>query len=155
MRKCGRSFEIGDTIFRIHYWLSKHPTANIVKLSILATIILSSCTSRLLRLSKRLVLTVSSWFNPFRTGLDVGASSGWGSSINRGMPLRSSCLSVLDKVKAKGKYLIWKSFRKALRSVWNKKDIAVLEQQLARYKDEFRLACCIGLEVIICEVHTT
>lgn len=54
-------------------------------------------------------------------------------------------LSALNKVKVQGKQQKWKSFRKALRSVWSKEDISSLEQQLARLRDELNLRVVVDL----------
>ncbi|XTI87333.1 putative WD-repeat protein [Cenococcum geophilum] len=54
-------------------------------------------------------------------------------------------LSALNKVKVRGKQQKWKSFRKALRSVWSKEDIASLEQRLARLRDELNLRVVVDL----------
>ncbi|KAI9782137.1 MAG: hypothetical protein M1839_005484 [Geoglossum umbratile] len=45
----------------------------------------------------------------------------------------------LQKLKVHGGQNQWESFRKALRSVWSEKNISLLEQQLARFKDEERV----------------
>ena len=57
-------------------------------------------------------------------------------------------LSALDKVKVKGKKQKWKSFRKALRSVWSKEDIAALEQRLARFRDELNFRVGVNLRSV-------
>jgi NACHT domain len=57
-------------------------------------------------------------------------------------------LLALDKVKANGKHQKWKSFRKALQSVWNKEDIAALEQRLARYRDELNFRIVLDLRSV-------
>ncbi|OCK84564.1 hypothetical protein K432DRAFT_282313, partial [Lepidopterella palustris CBS 459.81] len=48
-------------------------------------------------------------------------------------------LTVLGTIKVHGKQHKWKSFRKALQSVWSKDEIALLEQRLARFRDELNL----------------
>ena len=57
-------------------------------------------------------------------------------------------LSALNKVKVQGKQQKWKSFRKALRSVWSKEDIASLEQRLARLRDELNLRVVVDLRSV-------
>jgi hypothetical protein len=57
-------------------------------------------------------------------------------------------LTVLDKVKAKGKHEKWKSFRRALLSVWNKEDIAALEQRLVRFRNELNLRVVLDLRSV-------
>ncbi|KAI9785399.1 MAG: hypothetical protein M1816_000414, partial [Peltula sp. TS41687] len=54
-------------------------------------------------------------------------------------------LSALDRVKVHGKQQKWKSFRKALRSIWSKEDIVSLEQRLARFRDELNLHVTVDL----------
>ena len=143
--KAWTSFEIGDTIFRVRNWLGKqikHPCQSsrpsrhteFLHFPITATL-QAACTYSL-----KLVQPAPNWTRRWGELWLGKLCQSWHA-------VAKQLLSVLDKVKAKGKYLIWKSFRKALRSVWNKKDIAALEQQLARYKDKFRLARCTGLEV--------
>ena len=58
-------------------------------------------------------------------------------------------LSALNKVKVQGKQQKWKSFRKALRSVWSKEDIALLEQRLARLRDELNLRVAVDLRSVM------
>jgi len=58
-------------------------------------------------------------------------------------------LSALNKVKVRGKQQKWKSFRKALRSVWSKEDIASLEQRLARLRDELNLRVVVDLRSVM------
>jgi hypothetical protein len=57
-------------------------------------------------------------------------------------------LAALDKVKVKGKQDKWKSIRKALQSVWSKKEIEELERRLARLKEELNLHVVVGLRYI-------
>jgi hypothetical protein len=57
-------------------------------------------------------------------------------------------LAALDKVKVKGKQDKWKSIRKALQSVWSKKEIEELERRLARLKEELNLHIVVGLRYI-------
>ncbi len=57
-------------------------------------------------------------------------------------------LSALDRVKLHGKQQKWKSFRKALRSVWSKEDIMSLEQRLARFRDELNLHVTVDLRSV-------
>ncbi|KAI9862929.1 MAG: hypothetical protein M1813_004102 [Trichoglossum hirsutum] len=62
-------------------------------------------------------------------------------------------LTVLDSVKAHGGQNKWKSFRKALRSVWSKEDIALLEQRLARFRDELNLRVTMDLRERVIQVN--
>ncbi|KAH0543092.1 hypothetical protein FGG08_002606 [Glutinoglossum americanum] len=57
-------------------------------------------------------------------------------------------LTVLDSIKVHGGQNKWKSFRKALRSVWSKEDIALLEKQLARFRDELNLRVAVDLRSV-------
>ncbi|KAI9778855.1 MAG: hypothetical protein M1839_007818 [Geoglossum umbratile] len=57
-------------------------------------------------------------------------------------------LTVLDIVKVCGGQNKWKSFRKAMRSVWSKDDIALLEQRLARLRDELNLRVTVDLRSV-------
>jgi hypothetical protein len=57
-------------------------------------------------------------------------------------------LAALDKVKVKGKQDKWKSIRKALQSVWSKKEIEELERRLARLQEELNLHVVVGLRYI-------
>ncbi|KAI9772557.1 MAG: hypothetical protein M1840_000762, partial [Geoglossum simile] len=57
-------------------------------------------------------------------------------------------LTVLRSVKVHGEQNKWKSFRKALRSVWSKEDIALLEQRLARFRDELNLRVAMDLRSV-------
>lgn len=57
-------------------------------------------------------------------------------------------LGALNKVKANGKHQKWKSFRKALQSVWKKEDIAALEQRLVRYRDELNFRVILDLRSV-------
>jgi hypothetical protein len=86
------------------------------------------------------------------TNLHASADSASGTALGK---LCQSCGAVvqqlpsaLDKVKAKGEYQKWKSFRKALRSVWNKEEIAALEQRLARYTDEINFHVVLDLRSV-------
>lgn len=57
-------------------------------------------------------------------------------------------LTVLGTVKVHGKQSKWKSFRQALKSVWSKEDIALLEQRLARFRDELNLRVAVDLRSV-------
>jgi hypothetical protein len=57
-------------------------------------------------------------------------------------------LGALNKAKANGKHQKWKSFRKALQSVWNKEDIAALEQRLVRYRGELNFRIILDLRSV-------
>ncbi|KAI9771952.1 MAG: hypothetical protein M1839_002585 [Geoglossum umbratile] len=63
--------------------------------------------------------------------------------------IATELLTVLDSVKVHGGQNKWKSFRKALRSVWSKEDIALLEQRLARFRDELNLRVAIDLRSVV------
>jgi hypothetical protein len=54
-------------------------------------------------------------------------------------------LAALDKIKVKGEKGRWESMRKALLSVWNKKDIEELERRLARIKEELNLHIVVDI----------
>lgn len=54
-------------------------------------------------------------------------------------------LKALDKVKVKDKQQKWESVRKALRSVWSKDEIDLLEQRLAKLKDDLNLHAVVQL----------
>ena len=58
-------------------------------------------------------------------------------------------LTVLDSVKVHRGQNKWKSFREALRCVWSKEDIALLEQRLARFRDELNLSIAIDLRSVM------
>jgi WD40 repeat protein len=58
-------------------------------------------------------------------------------------------LSALNKVKVQGNKQKWKSFRKALRSVWSEEDILSLEQRLARLRDELNLRVVVDLRSVM------
>ncbi|KAI9766763.1 MAG: hypothetical protein M1839_004767 [Geoglossum umbratile] len=62
--------------------------------------------------------------------------------------IATELLIVLDSVKVHGGQNKWKSFRKALQSVWSKEDIALLEQRLARLRDELNLRVAIDLRSV-------
>ncbi|KAI9760768.1 MAG: hypothetical protein M1840_002214 [Geoglossum simile] len=62
--------------------------------------------------------------------------------------IATELLTVLDSVKVHEGQNKWKSFRKALRSVWSKEDIALLEQRLARFRDELNLRVAIDLRSV-------
>jgi NACHT domain len=62
--------------------------------------------------------------------------------------IATELLTVLDSVKVHGGQHKWRSFRKALRSVWSKEDIALLEQRLARFRDELNLRVAIDLRSV-------
>ena len=63
---------------------------------------------------------------------------------------RESAIDLLEaldkvKVKVKGKQQKWESIRKALQSVWSKKEIKELEQRLAEIKDDLNFHVVVGL----------
>jgi molecular chaperone GrpE (heat shock protein) len=59
-----------------------------------------------------------------------------------------SLLVALESVKAKGKQQKWESIRKALKSVWNKKDIEDLERRLAGFREVLNLHVTMGLRYV-------
>ncbi|KAH0563496.1 hypothetical protein GP486_001931 [Trichoglossum hirsutum] len=62
--------------------------------------------------------------------------------------IATELLTVLDTVKVHGGPNKLKSFRKALRSVWSKKDITLLEQRLAQFRDELNLHVTVDLRSV-------
>ena len=68
------------------------------------------------------------------------------------LSLCSSCndiakelLAALAKLKAEGGKSKWKSFRKALRSVWSKEKISEIERRLSTFRDEINLHIVVDL----------
>ena len=68
------------------------------------------------------------------------------------LSLCSSCndvakelLAALSKLKAEGGKSKWKSFRKALRSVWSKEKVLEIERQLSNFRDEINLRIVVDL----------
>jgi hypothetical protein len=68
------------------------------------------------------------------------------------MSLCSSCndvakelLAALEKLKIHGGKSKWKSFRKALRSVWSKEHVLAIERRLSSFRDEINLRIVVGL----------
>jgi hypothetical protein len=62
--------------------------------------------------------------------------------------IATELLTVLGSVMVHRGQNKWKSFRKALRSVWSKEDIVLLEQQLARFRDELNLRVAMDLRSV-------
>jgi hypothetical protein len=56
--------------------------------------------------------------------------------------------AALSKVAVNGKGQKWKSFRKALRSIWNKEEIRILENQLSSFRDELNLRITVGMRYV-------
>lgn len=57
-------------------------------------------------------------------------------------------LAALNKVKVDGKQHRWTSIRKALRNMWNKKQICELEARLARFREELNLHIVVDLRCV-------
>lgn len=57
-------------------------------------------------------------------------------------------LVALENVKVKDKQRKWESMRKALKSIWNKKDIEELERRLAGFREVLNLHIVMGLRYI-------
>ena len=58
-------------------------------------------------------------------------------------------LEALDKVKVKDKQQKWESIRKALQSVWSKKEIKELKQRLAEITRDLNIHVVVGLRQVI------
>jgi hypothetical protein len=54
-------------------------------------------------------------------------------------------LGALAKLKVQGDKSKWKSFRKALRSVWSKEEILGIERRLSSFRDEINLHIVVEL----------
>jgi len=58
-------------------------------------------------------------------------------------------LAALKKIKVQGSKTRWKSFRKALRSVWSKEQICDLEGRVAGFREELNLHLTVELRYVI------
>jgi hypothetical protein len=58
-------------------------------------------------------------------------------------------LDALAKLKVQGGKSKWKSFRKALRSVWSKEEILGIENRLSRFREELNLHVVVELRYVV------
>jgi hypothetical protein len=57
-------------------------------------------------------------------------------------------LEALAKLKIQGQKTKWKSFRKALKSVWSKEEIEALLKRLSSFRDELNLRILVDLRYV-------
>lgn len=76
---------------------------------------------------------------------DINSSASFNALCLSCTDIASELLAALDKLKVQGKKTKWRSFRKALRSVWTKEEIQSIEKQLSSFRDEINLHIVINL----------